>query len=52
MDFKKKVLIGAGILATLGLGLWIFTVIKKSNNPNWKLVQLKNNRKIIITRND
>lgn len=49
---KKKILIGVGVLATLGLGLWIFTVIKKSNNPNWKLIQLKKNRRVIFTRND
>jgi hypothetical protein len=52
MDFKKKVLIVTGILATLGVGVWIFTIIKKSNDPNWKLIQLKKNRRVIFTRND
>ena len=49
---KKNILIGVGVLATLGLGLWIFTVIKKSNDPNWKLIQLKKNSRVIFTSND
>jgi hypothetical protein len=49
---KKKILIGVSVIATLGLGFWLFTYIKKSNDPNWKLIQLKKNRKVIFTRND
>ena len=49
---KRNILIGVGVLATLGIGVWIFTIIKKSNDPNWKLVQLKKNRRILFIRND
>ncbi len=46
-------LIVTGVLATLGLGLWVYTNQKKKKNPDWKLLaDVKKNRKVVITRND
>lgn len=47
-------LIVGGVIATAGLGLWLYVSIKKKNDASWKLLKLpsgsKKNRKIVLTK--
>lgn len=57
MTKKLKVgLIVGGVIATAGLGLWLYVSIKKKNDASWKLLKLpvgsKKNRRIVLTKSN
>lgn len=57
MNKKLRVgLIVGGVVAIAGLGLWLFTSIKKKNDASWKLLKLptgsKSKRKIVLTKSN
>jgi hypothetical protein len=49
-------LIVGGVVAIAGLGLWLYTSIKKKNDASWRLLKLpsgtKKNRKIVLTKSN